>query len=206
MKNKIAKTDGNDPKWSESKALAIANGEGITDKKMAKILVSKASPEEKQAQLVNYLFDQNKDAMGFFAEMFQFRGKQSKAINDFKSQTRFDFEMFVSTFTTFLRDTAERIWEPLGNKDTIPEATEKLKDGGLNLIGGELTSLSLLAISFLDQADHLDKAIKKITEQRERSKGKGIYVDKLGITHSLYDEDIFDIIQQEKDELLKKTK
>ena len=53
-------------------------------------------------------------------------------------------------------------------------------------------------------ANTLEKAVKKVTEQRERDKGKGIYYDKLGRAHSLYDEDLVDIIRKQKEDLVKK--
>jgi len=195
---------------------------GVTDKKLAAILKSKIPQEQKKTALVNYLFEQGMDNVGYLAEMQQWHGQSVKETRAFKSQMRFDFELFISIFTTFLQDTSESMWKIL-----FPDAGEKghgvleleevimalkliknpeAKIDYLQTLGEENSkqvALILLATEFRNQADILTSAVKKVTQERERQAGRGIYVDKLGKTHDLLDEDLYDIIQAEKAELKK---
>jgi hypothetical protein len=189
-------------KTKSGKDIVIDRG-GVNNKRLAEIIASSTTTEQEEVAIANWLIETGRDNSGFLAEMFRMRGIQTHEMREFKSQMRFDFEMFVATYTTFLRDTADRVWDSMGYTSTISEVIKDYNKDPKTLKG---KPIELIAISFYDQADHLEKTVKKITEQRERNKGKGIYVDKLGITHSLHDEDIIDIIRHEKEELSKQKK
>lgn len=199
---------------------------GTTDKKLAAILKSSVSQEQKDIAIISHLFEKNLDTAGYLGEMALWHGQHTKETRAFKSQMRFDFELFVSIFTTFLQDTSTSLWEVLlpdaGKKNygipTIEEAVEKLKildkkNGDrldyLQNLGEENSkqvALILLATEFRNHADVLTSAVKKVTAERERQAGRGIYIDKLGKAHDLLEEDLYDIIQKEKDELKKQKK
>jgi hypothetical protein len=125
---------------------------------------------------------------------------------------RFDFENFVSTFVTFLRDAAKSIireynledeWDLfmhtlIDNKSNI---TKTLKQ--MNMLGAYTRSemsMILLAAQFQSEADMLQKSVDKIKQSRERETGMGIYVSSSGQIYDLNDISIADIVRKEQEE------
>ena len=189
---------------------------GVDDKKLAAILKSKLPQEQKNAALTNYLFEKGLDNIGYLADMQMWHGHSVKETRAFKSQMRFDFEMFVSIFTTFLQDTGESIFEIVAPEFDYVRFIERVKASKkdfktllqqeFEITDSKQVALILLAIEFRNHADVLTSAVKKVTQERERQAGRGIYIDKLGKAHDLLEEDLYDIIQKEKAELIKKKK
>lgn len=191
-------------KTSSGKEMILDRG-GIDDKKLAEILQSDASDDAKNAMAIQYVASKDKDALAMMGEMFRSRGYAVKEMRQFKSQMRFDFEMFVNTYCVFLKDTADNIWKQLEFKENIEDVLESYKkDKELSIgITANERGFAILALSYYEQAKSLQKVVQEITNQREKAMGKNIYVDKLGRVHSLYEEDIFDIVKKEKEELMK---
>ena len=226
--------DNDNPQWKANKdkfkddviripksdgSMMVIDRVGMTDKKLAKIMASNQNQEKKDIALTNYLFDRGLTSAPFLAEMFQFKGHLTKETRQFKSQMRFDFEMFVSTFTTFMADLSEELWEivsPDIDMETVKTKLFKKKDRTVNDVkkafwdedpdlNSQQVALLTLALELNNHQEFLNNSVKKITENREREKGKGIYLDKLGRAHSLYDENLVDIIKAEKEDLKKKV-
>lgn len=94
----------------------------------SKLIVALADPkltrDQKDHTLSMYLFERGKDNASFMVDIMRYKGQHTKETRAFKSQMRFDFEMFIATFTRHMTDSSEAIAEELGYSDFRSLATE----------------------------------------------------------------------------------
>lgn len=186
-----------------------------TDERLAGVLLDpQATRERKDSAMAMALFEMGKESASFLADLYLSRGALTKETHQFKSQMRFDFEMFVNGFTLFLNQTAHSITDAfLPTKETeeilgevenelegssagkgTMEALKKLYDIS------DQTQLVLLdlGLRFYSEAEHLKEGVRKITENRMREAGYGIYIDKHGKIYSVFDSELEAAIESDK--------
>jgi hypothetical protein len=193
---------------------------GITDNKLAAIILSDTDQDNKNRMIADYLIQNNEDSLAFMAEAFRTKGMLTKETRKFKSNMREDYEAFVGSFSLFLKDTAERLWDELDLEAKLEDCVAELKANKDKDISEYMkfetldrnkhvrtfrleNAMMSLAVSMYSESTHLEKVVKDIVDRREREAGKGIYYDKLGRAHSLWDENIIDIIKAEKEDIAK---
>lgn len=205
---------------TRNKATITINREGTTEQRLAAILLHPdATVDEKDLFLSNYLLEKGLDSASFLAELYRSKGAFTKESRLFKTQMRFDYESFVNMFTIFLDTTAdsiiknltlvepadlyEKVVSLISNKkcDSIREAIIvflKQKD-----IQSPNIALLEMAVRYRDQAETLRSTTRKITEERAREKGYGIYIGTNGKIYSIFDKDIEEQMLKDKDVLRK---
>lgn len=159
---------------------------GSSDEQLGMILSSPdASKEQKDVAITNYLFERGLESASFLGEMFRTKGAFTKESHQFKSQMRFDYEQFVSMFILFLQDVSRGI-----RKD--------LEEGGYT---HDEKTFTHIADRFESAADLVSDRVKKITEDRMRDAGFGIYIDKKGKIYSIFDKEFDEKIEEDKQKL-----
>jgi len=194
-----------------------------------KLIVALANPDlnrdQKDHMLSMYLFERGKDSASFLVDLMRYKGQNTKETRAFKSQMRFDFELFVSQFSKFIRDQSKLIgicldmdifkaregytnWLEIKrkhNKDTdfsyFDYALEKTQRtvGKLNHSDRMYIAMVGMAIQSLDEGEKIVAQIQNITKSRERDMGKGIYVNYKGEVYSHDDPELDDIIKADRE-------
>lgn len=189
------------------------NREGTHDEKLMLALADpNMTRDQKDHTISMYLYERGKDSASMMVDLMRYKGAHSKETRAFKSQMRFDFEMFVSLFTGHLTATAKDIGEalgfsnlneivsgyitnlkqekPLSLKDWLTAAHNKtLSDEGLALLS--------IAIRNKTEADRLNESVKKTAEVRMKEKGFGIYIDSTGKPFTIFDKELSDVVQKD---------
>lgn len=194
-----------------------------------KLIVALADPELKRDvkdhMLSMYLFERGKESASFLVDLMRSKGQHTKETRAFKSQMRFDFELFVSQFSKFIREQSKLIgvcmdvdifrareeytkWLQIKRKfekekdfnylDFAVEKTQK-SVGKLNHTDRAYIALVGMAIQSLDEGERLVAQIQNVTKARERDAGKGIYVDHNGKPYTYDDPELDDIIKADRE-------
>lgn len=188
----------------------------------SKLIIALADPEksrdQKDAILGMYLFERGKESSSFLMDLFRYKGSHTKETRAFKSQMRFDFEMFVGLFTNYLESVGKGIWGEM-ELDISPEEflegyTKYVKEGGERSILSYSATLGLqmsqskagviqMAIRSISEAQKLRDTVAKMTEARMREKGFGIYIDTTGKPYSIFtdDHEIDDVIKRDRERI-----
>lgn len=164
-------------------AIVTLSREGTTDKKLGSIMLSPdATREQKLSMVAAYMFEQGKEHASFLAEIMLSKGTLVKETQTFKRQVRFDFEAFANTMSILLSDIAKGIHKDLHDGDTANEVLMHVAD---RLVAG---------------SDMLSKERERITTNRLKDKGFGIYIDKHGQTYSIFDEGVDEVIMKDREQ------
>ena len=171
---------------------------GTTDEKLAMVLADKDSSDELKASTLSlYLFEKGKESSSYILDLMTSKGRLFKTNEQFKSELRLDFNIFVNMFCNFLSSISDSIINTFGvglNAELLLseylESAEKKR--GLSIssfldrkfkiqnLSNEAFVLIEMAIRYADEANVLRKEIQNIAEERERARGKGIHLDKFG--------------------------
>ena len=154
----------------------IFNRSGTTDEVLGlTILDPEIETDKKLLAVSNWLLEKGLDNAGFLAELYRYKGEHTRETREFKSQMKFDQDMLINAFVLLLRDASATLRNDLG--------IEK-KDGGRRYFNTNpnvdeiMTALYHLEERLDKGADLIELNHKQITYERERAKGKGVYVDK----------------------------
>lgn len=167
----------------------VLHRDGTTDDKLAMIMLSPDATKEQKLSLVSqWFFERGNENASFLAELYLSKGTHLKETQAFKRQLRWDFESFANTIVLLFQDVSEDIIHglqaDLSQRSILESIAERLSKG----------------------ADLLTKQREKITEERMREKGYGIYLDRNGQAYSIFDDDIVDVITKEKEDIKKEQK
>lgn len=206
-----------DPLTGERKMITLDR----TGTHETKLIMALADPnlkrEQKDHVLSMYLWERGKESASFLVDLMRYKGQYSKESRVFESRMRFDFESFVSSFVTHLQRQAERIGKALGvdillerNKfeEWLKMPNNKGKGltyydhcqskGKKKIISVERAAMIEQAIYDLDEAEQLLYQIERIKQSRTAQKGGGIYVSRNGRPYSTNDENIDDLIKEDR--------
>ena len=194
-----------------------------------KLIMALADPtlnrERKDFMLSMYLFERGKESAHFLVELMRYKGEHTKETRAFKSQVRFDFEIFVAQFSKYIREQSRLIgvnlridialertsymnWlveQKKRDKERNIEADYTFKDyiksthSSFVKWSDEKITLIELAIMGLDEGERMVAQVQNVTKARERERGKGIYVDRLGKIYTYDDPDLDDIIKADRE-------
>jgi hypothetical protein len=184
---------------SGEKQEIVIDRNGMTDKKLANILLDeKLNDDEKASALSLHLFERGRESSSFIVDLMVSKGQLFRSTNEFKTQVRFDFTVFLQTFYDFLIGIGQEIISDLElgvgiteleaeafnyireNRGTklIDFITNKFKDD--STITRTEKILIKLALNYASEADLLKQRIEQISVDREKEKGKGILLDSKG--------------------------
>jgi len=163
-------------------ALVTLDRTGTTDDKLAIALNdSTMNREQKDSMLSLYLFERGKESSSFIMDLFASKGRHTKETQAFKSQVRFDLTAMANFLAVFFSDTKTQIYKDLEDKTNSIEIFKTLAD------------------RFESASEKLIEMMNKITEDRMRENGYGIYISKDGKPYSIFDEGVDEVIKKDKE-------
>lgn len=193
-----------------------------------KLIIALANPDLKRDQkdhaLSMYLFERGAENSSMLIDLFRYKGEHTKESRVFQSRMRFDFEAFVSMFTSYLRNQSRLLGLTLGvnikeekekfqkwlelpkNKNRFSEGIPltyvdyfKTTSNSKNKLVIERAALIEMGIYSLDEAERLAKNVENIANARMATKGYGIYVDKRGRPFNVNEPGLDEIIKQDRE-------
>jgi hypothetical protein len=210
-----------DPITGENKSLDISR----TGHNEAVLIETLADPkltrDRKDYALSMYLFERGKDNASMLVELFRYKGQHTKETRAFASQMRFDFEMFLSMFTSHMKAVAQDvattigIWNIKDFCDKYLEAVSKsvhvlhVEDFATRQYGVKVSSMSKkallqIAVRNWTEAEAFEAKSQAVTTAREAARGKGIYIDAQGRPYSIYEDLEVDQVVKKDMERIKK--
>ena len=198
----------------------------------SKLILALADPEltrdRKDFVLSMYLYERGRESASMLVDLMRYKGEHTKEGRVFQSRIRFDFEMFVTTFTGYLHERAVEIGKILSvnpreekqlytewllelrerekeNKQDMRQVnfweylTETGRDKKIKITRAEAILL-YEAVLAEDQADKLTAGVRRMADARAREKGYGIYVDNKGRPYSVDDPMLDEVILQDREE------
>lgn len=98
-----------------NKKLITLDRTGYNEAKLVAILADPdLTRERKDHELSMYMWERGGESMSMMVDLFRYKGQHSKEANVFKSQVRYDFEAFLSTFCMALEDQIDLASKILG--------------------------------------------------------------------------------------------
>ena len=211
------------------KSIVTIDRTGTHEGKLAIAMTDKSlSREQKDSVLSMYLWERGKESASMLVDLMRYKGAHTKETRAFMSQTRFDFEMFVKLFIEQMRAVARDI----AKEYNIEKISDYCKDyfeavGGFKECDycASKAGSPILCSDCLDrrtkidkvdtkdlwlktmvrnwtEADRFEESVKKVTENRERQKGFGIYIDAQGKPYSIFeDEKVDDVVKRDIERL-----
>ncbi len=186
------------------RSIVTIERDGTPESKLVMALADKGMKrDQKDAVLSMYLFERGKENSSFLMDLFRYKGSHTKDTQAFKSQMRFDFEMFVNMFTNYLDMSAREIFKEIGIKDGdafleqyvkyAEEAKENASMGSFtatmgNALGDAQSALARVALRNMETAKSMRMSVQKVTENRMKQKGYGIYIGADGRSFSIFDD------------------
>jgi hypothetical protein len=177
----------------------VIDRRGMFDEKLGGILVDKnKTDDEKLSAISLYLFERGKESSSFLVDLIASKGQFFKGAQQFKSQIRFDLNVLLETIYDFLFSMAKSIFDDLGISSDASEVEEEafyyLKDNESETLSdfvrkkfSDLPNLSgydiifiKMALQYASEAKLIKKRMEEISEERERERGKGIFINKQG--------------------------
>lgn len=208
---------------SGKKTMITIDRTGTTESKLLIALADKnLNRDQKDAVLSMYLFERGKESASFLMDLMRFKGFHTKETRAFKSQVRFDFEMYVSLSAKCFDDAAFAIGLELGySREEFRELglkyvefikdCEKREDPDRTVfaftkvnrikMSREKAALIRQAFQNLESALLLKQSVANTAAARERDNGKGIYIDGAGKPYSCDDPEINDVIKKDQERL-----
>lgn len=196
---------------------------GTSESKLVIALADKnLNRDQKDAVLSMYLFERGKDSASFLVDLMRYKGSHTTETRAFKSQVRFDFEMYVSLSAKCFDDSAFAVGMELGysqeefralglkyvefikdcSKRNDPDRTV-FKFAKVNKIKMTRETAALIRQAFqnLESALLLKQSVSNTAAARERDNGKGIYIDGQGKPYSCDDPEINEVIKKDQERL-----
>lgn len=110
----IQKVEIIDPLNGEKRMITL-DRTGYNEAKLVAILADPdLTRERKDHELSMYMWERGGESMSMMVDLIRYKGQHSKESNVFKSQIRFDFEAFLSTFCMSLEDQVDVATKILG--------------------------------------------------------------------------------------------
>lgn len=185
----------------------IIDRRGTTDEKLALALLDdKVSRDQKDSMLSMYLFEKGKQGSSMLMDLWMYKGAHTKESRAFQSTMRFDFELFLQVFQTFMQDSADLVFKNLPIKvtmiNTATDHPEEIISVTRDVSANEIAVvLGRFAQYHRMTSDLLGKRIRAEVEKRERSRGKGIYIGMDNKPYSVHEDgDIVEIVAKDKAE------
>lgn len=197
-------------KHGDSKDI-IVDRSGINFDKLGAFLGDpKKSRRQKESMIAAFLFEEGKENASFIAELFLSKGTAMRDQQAFKSQMRFDYELITDELAWLLHELSNTI------KDSLHEWKFKTKmptvDEEIDIIYG---AFDKLATNMRIGSDRIIEKAKKVTLDRMREQGFGIYISKDGKPYDVYNdgeeivkvvsEDIISANEDKENESIKKA-
>lgn len=187
---------------------------GTNDEKLAlSLLDPDISREQKDSMVSMWLFEKGKQGSSMLMDLWMYKGEHTKESRHFQSTMRFDFELFLTVFQTFMHDSADLIFKNLPItivKAEYEEDGKKVNEGvekDFVKLERDVTANEIAVVLgefgryHRMNAELLGKRIRQEVEKRERAKGKGIYLSKDGKPYSVdEDGDIVEVVSRDKAE------
>ncbi|MHB8483588.1 MAG: hypothetical protein ACYDBV_12780 [Nitrospiria bacterium] len=179
------------------KEIVTIDRRGMFDEKLGLILSDKSKTmDEKMSATSLWLFERGRESGAFIIDLLQSKGQFFKGAQQFKSEIRFDFTVFMETFCEYLTSNAQTTLNYLmdgKNAELLEiEAYDYLKKHPKSSIAGFIQNMrpdgfdTMVALqidrAIRDQSEArlIRTRIKEIAEEREAAKGKGVYLDASG--------------------------
>lgn len=182
--------------FTGNKSIQVIDRRGTSDEKLALVFADKDSSEDlKLSTLSLYLFEKGRESASFIADLMLYKGTNTKEMRNFKSQMKFDFDLFINTFASFLFDSAEdtiRILLPgeysvdVANKvySKMKEMKENEEEIDLHTVISQMyidrtkSDVALIAQSVRQviAAQEYRKKLKDLATEREEARGKNVFV------------------------------
>lgn len=198
-----------DPFTQETKKIII-DRRGTTDEKLALALLDdKMSREQKDSMVSMLLFERGKEGASMLMDLWMYKGSHTKESRAFQSTMRFDFELFLQVFQTFMLDSSDLVFKSLpiaivevegedGKKKEVVQLTRDVEPNEIAIVLGEQARYFKMTSSLLG------KRIRAEVEKRERAKGKGIYIDMDNKPYSVHEDgDIVEVVKKDREEVIK---
>lgn len=191
---------------THKKAVVVLNRRGTTADKLGSIMLAPdATREQKNAMVAMYLFEQGKESASFITDLMVYKGTHTKEMRAFKSQMRFDFEMLADRLIHVFQDIGRDIKETI-HVTEVEDGQETKKFYAFK----ENADLPKLMFGISDRLAQCASVIvqqrKALVDARQREKGYGIYIDKSGKPYSVFDEDLDEIIKEDREAFAKAMK
>jgi hypothetical protein len=171
----------------------VLSRDGSTDQKLAMVLLSPdATKDQKDSWVANYLFERGKENAAYFADLMVSKGTHVKETQAFKRQIRFDFESFANSMVIMFHDMADDIAK------FTNEHEQEQKGKTSKLYTPFQNAIIQMGKRFESAAELLTSQREKITNDRMREKGYGVYLDKSGRAFSIFDDEIEDAVKKDK--------
>lgn len=175
----------------------VLSRQGTTNEKLAMIMLSPdATHEQKDSMMAQYLFERGKESSSFIAELFISKGTHVKETQAFKRQMRFDFEAFASIVSGLFTDISDDIKRELQNYEDIGH--DKV-----------YTPFQLMLVNLGQRLEKgailIESKRAQLTENRMKEKGYGVYINKHGQAFSIFDDEINDAVEKDKDDINKEN-
>jgi len=203
-----------DPFTDETKRIMI-DRRGTTDESLALTLLDpNLTRERKDTAISMYLFEAGKQGNSMLMDLWIYKGAHTKESRAFQSTMRFDFELFLSVFQTFMHDSADIIFKNLpievvevedevdGKK--VKKEIVRMKDdhheiGYVRGVPEIMLTLGEFGRYHRMNAELLGKRIRAEVDKRERAKGKGIYIGMDNKPYSVHEDgDIVEVVSKDK--------
>lgn len=176
--------------------------------------------DQKDHLISMYLWERGKESSSFLVDLFRYKGEHTKETRAFKSQMRFDFEIFISQFSKYVRAQAEMVAKGLKvdlfkERDDFKAWLTLINNKGQDHDYLDFASLSShterrtrptvekimiqMAIYSLEEGEKWVQQVRNVANAREREKGKGIYVSKEGAIYTHDDPDMDEIIKADRE-------
>lgn len=195
---------------------------GHNEKKLIQVLADpNTTRDRKDYALSMYLFERGSHNTSMLMDLFRYKGAHTKETRVFKSQIRFDFQMFADDFAKHLLRQSELIgimlevdikeernkfeaWLALENNKgkgyTYRDYVISRADaGGIDIKSRPHYALIQMAIHDLDESETLARRVRSLAEAREREKGKGIYLSADGRPYTADDPSVDEAIKADRE-------
>ena len=205
------------------KSLVTIQRDGTPESTLIMQLANKDNTRDlKDHYLSMYLWERGKESTSMLVDLMRYKGQHTKETRAFKTQMRFDFEMFVDSFIHHMVRSAEALFEELGfedyrelgneyinwvkkvkeeNKETDVKANTSVRKFFLERgtdVDPECAALVNFAFRSVAEADKLKDLVKKVEAGRLAEKGFGIYIDGTGKPYTIMDKDIDEVIKRDR--------
>lgn len=215
----ISKIQMRDPVSGETRMIAIDRAGYNEQRLMMTLADPEKTRDQKDFAVSMYLYERGKESTSMVVDLMRYKGQHTKETRAFTSQIRFDFEMFVATFTKYLENQSRllaitldldireerekfRSWLSLeNNKGQGYTYLDFWRSDGEPVSSEAKSRMALIemAIMSLDEAERLSDVVHRIARARQQEKGYGIYIDKRGKPYTVNDPEIEEIVKADRE-------